>query len=82
MEEAVRLGDIFVTATGMKDVITGKHMEQMKDGAILCNAGHFNVEINIPALEEMAAEKRRVRPFVDEYRLPDGRRLYRWAKAA
>ena len=76
MLEAAKEGDVFVTLTGDIHVLDRHHFEVMKDGAILANSGHFNVEINIPALEEMAEEKRRVRPFVDEYRLPDGRRLY------
>ena len=76
MREAAKIGDIFVTSTGDINVIDRQHMEVMKDGAILANSGHFNVEINIPALEEMAVEKRRIRPFLDEYLLPDGRRLY------
>ena len=73
MEEAARIGDIFVTVTGDINVIDRHHFEQMKDGAIVANSGHFNVEINIPALEEMASEKRLVRPFVEQYLLPDGR---------
>jgi len=73
---AARIGDIFVTSTGDIHVIDQHDMEVMKDGAIMCNSGHFNVELNIPALEEMAVEKRRVRTFLDEYHLPDGRRLY------
>ncbi|RLE88315.1 MAG: adenosylhomocysteinase [Thermoprotei archaeon] len=76
MSEAAKIGDIFITATGNRDVIRGEHMAKMKDGAVLANAGHFNVEISIKDLEEMAVEKRRIRPNVDEYRLPDGRRLY------
>ncbi len=75
MEEAARIGDIFVTVTGDLNVIDRHHFEVMKDGAIIANSGHFNVEINIPALEEMAKEKRLVRPFVDQYILADGRRL-------
>jgi len=75
MLEAARIGDFFVTSTGDINVIDRPHLEVMKDGAILANAGHFNVEINIAALEEMAVEKRRVRPFVDQYVLADGRRL-------
>jgi len=74
--EAAPLGDIFVTSTGDINVIDKVHMEQMKSGAILANAGHFNVEVNLPALEEMAESKRRMRPSLDEYRLRDGRRLY------
>ncbi len=73
MIEAAPLGDIFCTLTGDINVIDKHHFEAMKDGAIIANSGHFNVEINIPALEEMAQEKRRVRPFVDQYILPDGR---------
>jgi adenosylhomocysteinase len=75
MEEAARIGDIFVTVTGDLNVIDRPHFEIMKDGAIVANSGHFNVEINIPALEEMAVEKRLVRPFVDQYTLPDGRMI-------
>jgi len=75
MLEAARIGDIFVTSTGDISVIDRQHFEVMKDGAILANSGHFNVEINIEALEEMAVEKRRVREGVEEYVLPDGRRL-------
>ncbi|MGQ9466435.1 MAG: adenosylhomocysteinase [Anaerolineae bacterium] len=77
MMEAAPRGDIFITSTGDINVIDRPHFEAMKDGAILANSGHFNVEINIPALEELAVgPPRRVRPFVDEYHLPDGRRLY------
>ncbi len=75
MEDAAKVGDIFVTATGDKNVIDAKHLAAMKDGAILSNSGHFNVEINIPALEALAQEKRRVREFVDQYILKDGRRI-------
>jgi len=76
MSEAAPIGDVFVTLTGDLHVIDKHHFEAMKDGAIVANAGHFNVEINIPALEEMAVEKRRVRPFVDAYHLPDGRVIH------
>jgi adenosylhomocysteinase len=77
MTEAAPVGDIFVTSTGDVNVIDRHHFEQMKDGAIVANSGHFNVEINIPALEEMSGEPpRRVRPSVDEYTLPDGRRIF------
>lgn len=75
MNEAATIGDIFVTVTGDINVIDRAHFELMKDGAIVANSGHFNVEINIPALEEMATEKRLVRPFVEQYVLPDGKRL-------
>jgi len=74
--EAAKVGDIFVTISGDKSVIDKQHFEVMKDGAILANSGHFNVEINIPALEEMARGKRTIRPFVEEYILKDGRCLY------
>jgi adenosylhomocysteinase len=76
MIEAARLGDIFITTTGDKNVIDDAHLKAMKNGAILANSGHFNVEINIPALESLARSKRRIRPLVDEYTLSDGRRLY------
>jgi adenosylhomocysteinase len=76
MKEAAEVGDIFVTSTGNFNVVDGRHMEVMKDGAVMANSGHFNVEINIPALEEMSSGKRRLRPSLDEYRLKDGRRLY------
>jgi len=74
--EAAPLGDIFVTSTGNINVIDRRHMERMKGGAMMANSGHFNVEINIPALEKMSEGKRRMRPDLDEYRLKDGRRLY------
>lgn len=75
MEEAAKIGDIFVTVTGDLNVLDKDDFENMKDGAIVANSGHFNVEINIPALEAMAAEKRLVRPFVDQYILTDGRHI-------
>lgn len=75
MSEAAPLGDIFCTLTGDINVIDRHHFEVMKDGAIVSNSGHFNVEINIPALEEMADETRRPRQFVEQYVLPDGRRI-------
>ncbi|MBU0510860.1 MAG: adenosylhomocysteinase [Chloroflexi bacterium] len=76
MIEAAPIGDIFCTLTGDINVIDKHHFEIMKDGAIVANSGHFNVEINIPALEEMAVEKRRVRPFVEQYDLSDGRQIH------
>ena len=76
MEEAVPRGDLFVTLTGNKSVLRREHFMGMKDGAIVANSGHFNVEIDIPALERMSAGKRRVREMVDEYRLKGGRRIY------
>lgn len=75
MAEAAQIGDIFCTVTGDLNVIDRHHFEVMKDGAIVANSGHFNVEINIPALEAMAQSKRLVRPFVDQYELGDGRRI-------
>jgi adenosylhomocysteinase len=74
--EAAALGDIFVTVTGDINVIDRQHLEQMKDGAIVANSGHFNDEINIPALEQLAVRKRRVRDFVDEYTYADGRQVH------
>ncbi|MCJ7520106.1 MAG: adenosylhomocysteinase, partial [Anaerolineaceae bacterium] len=74
--EAAKEGTIFCTLTGDLNVIDKAHFEVMKDGAIISNSGHFNVEINIPALEEMSVSKRLVRPFVEEYVLKDGRRIY------
>ena len=76
MNEAAKLGDIFVTVTGNKNVIAKEHFELMKDGAIVANSGHFNVEIDIPSLEKMASSKRVTREFVDEYSLKDGRKIY------
>jgi len=75
MAEAAQIGDIFVTVTGDLNVIDRSHFETMKDGAIVANSGHFNVEINIPALGEMSSGKRLVRPFVEQYELNDGRRI-------
>jgi adenosylhomocysteinase len=76
MDEAARAGDIFVTVTGDVNVLDRKHFEVMKDGAILANSGHFNSEINLKALDEMATGVRHVRPSVQEYKLQDGRRLH------
>jgi adenosylhomocysteinase len=75
-DRAAEVGDIFCTATGDKHVLSRRHFERMKDGAILANTGHFNVEIEIPALRDMAVETRTARPFVEEFRLEDGRRIY------
>ncbi|MEM3382238.1 MAG: adenosylhomocysteinase, partial [Candidatus Bathyarchaeia archaeon] len=74
--DAAKIGDIFVTATGDVDVITSREMEHMKNGAIMSNAGHFNVEVKVDDLESMSSSKRTVRPNVEEYLLNDGRRLY------
>ena len=76
MPRAAEVGDIFCTATGDKHVISAQHMERMKDGAILANTGHFNVEIEIPALRSLAQETRMAREFVEEFTLANGRRLY------
>jgi adenosylhomocysteinase len=76
MEDAAKIGDIFVTLTGDINIIDEHHFAVMKDAAIVANSGHFNVEINIPALAKMAKSKRLVRPFVDEYVTKDGRRIY------
>jgi adenosylhomocysteinase len=76
MERAADIGDIFVTATGNKGVLRAEHMERMKDGAILANTGHSNVEIDIPPLRAMATETREARNLVDEFTLADGRKLY------
>ena len=74
--EAAKIGDIFITVSGDKHVIDEAHLQAMPDGAILANSGHFNVEINIPALERAAKSRRHIRPFVEEYNLRDGRSLY------
>ena len=76
MAEAAKIGDIFVTATGDRDSLRGEHFEVMKNGAVLANSGHFNVEIDIPALEKLCSSKRPTRDNVDEYLLRDGRKLY------
>jgi adenosylhomocysteinase len=74
--KACEIGEVFITATGDMNVIDKIHILEMKDGAILANSGHFNVEINIPALESLAKSKKRIRSSVDEYTLGDGRRIY------
>lgn len=76
MSEAAPIGDFFITVTGDIKVLRKEHFAEMKDGAIVCNSGHFNVEIDIPALEKMAKRKRPIRDFVDEYTLPSGRNIY------
>lgn len=76
LAQAAQEGDIFITVTGNYHVLHEEHFRVMKSGAIVCNTGHFNVEIDIPALERMATGKRTVRAFVDEYQLSDGRRVY------
>ena len=76
MAEAARIGDIFVTVTGNKNVVAREHFDAMKNGAVVANSGHFNVEIDIPALEKKSSSKRQTREFVDEYVMKDGRKIY------
>ncbi|MCS7364297.1 MAG: adenosylhomocysteinase [archaeon GB-1867-035] len=76
MSKAAEIGDIFITATGNIDVIREEHFKKMKNGAILANSGHFNVEINIKDLEKLSVKKRKIRPHVEEYTLQNGRKLY------
>ncbi|MCX5866168.1 MAG: adenosylhomocysteinase [Proteobacteria bacterium] len=76
LTEAVKEGDIFCTVTGNTTVIGAEHFKRIKDGAIIANSGHFNVEIDIPALEKMSKRKRKLRDFLEEYTLPNGRRVY------
>jgi adenosylhomocysteinase len=76
LEEAAPIGDVFVTVTGDKNVIARRHFGRLKDGAIIANSGHFNVEIDIPALTSLARRRRRVREFVDEFELRNGRKIY------
>jgi adenosylhomocysteinase len=76
MAEAAEKGDVFVTATGDVRVITVDHMLRMKDGAIVCNAGHFDVEVDVRGLRQVATHVRRLRPYVDEFTLPNGKRIF------
>jgi adenosylhomocysteinase len=76
MAEAAAIGDIFITVTGNKGVLRDEHFRAMKDGAVVCNSGHFNVEIDIPALEKLSRERRPMRDSVEEFRLHDGRRIH------
>ncbi len=76
MDEAAKVGDVFITATGMKDVLVGRHFDVLKDGAIICNTGHYDCEINIEELEARAKGKREMRPNNEEYTMKDGRRVY------
>ena len=80
MDEAASIGDLFITATGMKDVIVKKHFENMKEGAIVCNTGHYDAEINIQALEDLSTSKREIRKNNEEYLMSDGRKVYLLAK--
>lgn len=76
ISEAAALGDVFITVTGNRHVIDGAHFEKMRDGAIVCNSGHFDLELNLVALEKVSKGKRAVRPYMDEYRLPNGNNIY------
>lgn len=80
MDSAAKLGDLFITATGMKDILVKRHFEIMKDGAIVCNTGHYDAEININDLEEVSKSKRELRKNNEEYLMEDGRRIYLLAK--
>ena len=76
MQEAAALGDVFITVTGNKSVIAREHFEKMKNGAILCNSGHFNVEIDLESLAKISSSRRETREFVEEFAMRDGRRIY------
>lgn len=76
LKDAAKIGDIFVTVTGDKNVVSNDHFLKMKDGAIIANSGHFNVEIDIPALKELSRSKKRIRDFVEEYTLKNGRKIF------
>jgi adenosylhomocysteinase len=80
MDKASKKGDLFITATGMKDILVGKHFENMKNGAIVCNTGHYDVEINIGDLENLSVSKRELRPNNEEFTMKDGRKIYLLAK--
>jgi adenosylhomocysteinase len=80
MNEASKVGDVFITATGVKDVIRKWHYENMRDGAIICNTGHYDAEINIPELEEVSVSKRTIRPNCEEYTLKNGKKIFLLAK--
>ncbi len=76
MDEAAKIGDIFITATGMKDILVGRHFDSFKDGALVCNTGHYDCEINLTDLEARSKGRREVRANNEEYTLKDGRRVY------
>jgi adenosylhomocysteinase len=76
MDEAAAIGDVFITVTGNKGVIASSHFGRMKDGAVVCNSGHFNVELDIPALEKLSRSRRQIRDFVEEFTLENGRKVY------
>jgi adenosylhomocysteinase len=76
MAKAVTIGDVFMTVTGNRDVLRREHFEAMRDGAVLANAGHFNVEIDIPALEALSVSRRSIKENVEEFKVASGRRIY------
>jgi adenosylhomocysteinase len=76
MAEAAKIGDVFITVTGNKNVIAKKHFQAMKDGAIVANSGHFNVELDIPALAGLSKSRKIIRDFVEEFTLRNGRKIY------
>ena len=76
MDDAAKIGDIFITATGVKDVIVSRHFASMKDGSIVCNTGHYDCEVNLAELGKLTRSKREVRPNNEEYTMKDGRRIY------
>jgi adenosylhomocysteinase len=76
MNEAAGIAEVFITVTGNKSVIAREHFEKLKSGAILCNSGHFNVEVDLETLDQMASSRRQVREFVEEYVMKDGRRIF------
>lgn len=80
MDEAAKIGDIFITATGMKDILVERHFKSMKDGAIVSNTGHYDCEINLEQLKSLSKSVREVRPNNEEYTMPDGRRIYALAQ--
>lgn len=80
MDDAAKIGDIFITATGVKDIIRKSHYESMKEGAIICNTGHYDAEINIPELEAVSISKREIRPNCEEYTLKNGKKIYLLAR--
>ncbi len=80
MDQAAAVGDVFITSTGVKDIVVKRHFEHMKDGAVVCNTGHYDCEINIPDLASLAKNVREVRANNDEYQMKDGRKIYLLAK--
>jgi adenosylhomocysteinase len=80
MDQAARIGDIFITATGVKDIVVDRHFKSMKDGAIVCNTGHYDCEVNLAHLKKLSKSVREIRPNNEEYLLKNGRRIYVLAK--